>query len=267
MNDIFEFKRFGLLFKKTIAERYVQLIGITGLALAATLVIYSAVLYFTGGMGRNLAQNLSFVYGIIGGGCFLGSVIFGYFNTNASGAAYLTLPVSAFEKWFCGMLIIGVLFPSLFLVFYRLIDSCFVLFYHNGLNKNDPRYKDMYDAVQVYDFNNNFAKQCVMIYANFASAMMLGSLYFNKVSAVKTALVYGCVLGLLYILNLTIANMLFHNVDGTFPFSAVFIKVGNDVGILGLPDAIANLVLLAIQFIIPGILFLTVFIRLREKEI
>ena len=61
--------------------------------------------------------------------------------------------------------------------------------------------------------------------------------------------------------------MLFHNVDGAFPFSGVFIKVGNDVGLLGLPDAIANLVQLAIQFIIPGILFLTVFIRLREKEI
>ena len=36
MNDIFEFKRFGLLFKKTILERYVQFTGLTGLAFAAT---------------------------------------------------------------------------------------------------------------------------------------------------------------------------------------------------------------------------------------
>ena len=267
MNDIFEFKRFGLLFKKTILERYVQFTGLTGLAFAATLIIYSAVLFFTDGMARNLAQNLSFVYGIIGGGCFLAAVVFGYFSTNASGAAYLTLPVSAFEKWCCGILIIGVIFPTLFLAFYRVIDTCFIMVYHNGLNKNDPRYKDMYNAVQVYAFNNNFAKESIMIYANFVSAMMLGSLYFNKASAIKTALVYCCVLGLLYILNLTVAKMLFHNVDGAFPFSGVFIKVGNDVGLLGLPDAIANLVQLAIQFIIPGILFLTVFIRLREKEI
>jgi len=267
MNDIFEFKRFGLLFKKTILERYLQLTGLTCLAFAATLIIYSAILFFTNGMARNLAQNLSFVWGIIGGGCFLSSVIFGYFSTNASGAAYLTLPVSAFEKWVCGMLIIGVLFPALFLVFYRVMDSCFVMFYHNGLNKNDPRYKDMYDAVQVYPFNNKFVRESVMMYLNFVSVMMLGSLYFNKVSAIKTALVYSSILGVLYFLNLIIANLFFHNVDGAFPFNAVFIKVGNDVGILGLPDAIANLVQLAIQIIIPGILFLTVFIRLGEKEI
>src|ERR1700712_1526783 len=106
MNDIFEIKRFGLLFKKTILERYTQLLGLTVLALAATLIIYSVILYITGGMNWNFAQNLSFVYGMIGGGCFLASVIFGYFATNASGAAYLTLPVSAFEKWLCGMIII-----------------------------------------------------------------------------------------------------------------------------------------------------------------
>ena len=267
MNDIFELKRFGLLFKKTILERYVQFTGLIGLSLAVTPIIYSAVLFFTHGTAWNVAQNLSFGYGIISAGCFLSSAIFGYFNTNASGAAYLTLPVSAFEKWFCGMLIIGVLFPALFLVFYRVMDSCFVMLYHNGLNKNDPRYQDMYDAVQVYPFDDRFVKQSVMIYINFVSVMMLGSLYFNKVSAIKTALVYGSFLGLLYFFNLIIANLLFHNVDGAFPFSGVFIKVGNDDGLLGLPDEIANLVQLAIQIIIPGILLLTVFIRLKEKEI
>ena len=126
MNDIFEFKRFGLLFKKTILERPVQLLGIAGLALAATLIIYSAILYFTNGMGWNIAQNLSFGWGVIGGGCFLSSVVFGYFSTNASGSAYLTLPASAFEKWLCGIIIIGVLFPGLFLIFYRFMDFCFL---------------------------------------------------------------------------------------------------------------------------------------------
>jgi hypothetical protein len=267
MNDIFEFRRFGLLFKKTILERYVQYAGLTALAFAVTLIIYSGVLFFTNGMARNLAQNLSFVWGIIGGGCFLASLVFGYFNTNASGAAYLTLPVSAFEKWCCGMLIICIIVPALFLVFYRLMDSCFVIAYHNGLNKNDPRYKEMYDAVQIYPFDNNFAREAIMIYTNFVSAMMLGALYFNKANTIKTALFCVCILGLLYVINLMVAKILFLNVDGAFPFANVFIKVGNDVGVLGLPDVIANFLQIAIQFIIPSILFLTVFIRLREKEI
>lgn len=267
MNDIFEFKRFGLLFKKTIFERYIQLIGLTGLSFAVTLIIYSAILYFTGGMGWNLAQNFAFVWGIVIGGCFLSSVIFGYFNTNASGSAYLTLPASAFEKWFCSIIIIGLLFPSLFLLFYRIIDVFFVMFYHNGLNKSDPRYKDMYDAVQIYSFDNNFVVDAVMIYTNFVGAMMVGSLYFNKVSAIKTALVYGGILGGIYVLNLLVVNMMFKNVDTSFPFNDIFIKVGNDIGSLELPSAVSNVVYIAIQFIFPPVLWLTALIRLKEKEI
>jgi hypothetical protein len=267
MNDLFEIKRFGLLLKKTVAERVLQLTGLAALALIATLIIYAGVLFVTDGAGHNLAQNLSFVWGIIGGGTFLSSIVFGYFSTNASGAAYLTLPASAFEKWLCGILIIGVFFPVVFMAFYRVMDTCFVMFYHNGLNKHDPRYTDMYNAVQVYAFDNNFAKQCVIIYANFATAMMVGSLYFNKVSAVKTALVYVGLLAFVYFLNLILAHTIFTHVDSAFPFNSIFIKVGNGTGLLELPAMVSKMVFIAIQYIIPGALLFTTYIRLREKEI
>jgi len=267
MNDLFEVKRFGLLLKKTVSERVLQLTGLTGLALIATFIIYSGVLYATDGMGHNLAQNLSFVWGIIGGGCFLSSIAFGYFSTNASGAAYLTLPASAFEKWLCGILIIGIFFPVVFLVFYRVMDTCFVMFYHNSLNKHAPRYTEMYNAVQVYTFDNNFAGQAIMIYVNFVTAMMVGSLYFNKVSAVKTALVYAGILAFIYFLNLVLAHAMFTNVDMAFPFHNIFIKVGSGVGSLELPATVSKIVFIAVQYIIPGVLLLTTYIRLREKEI
>ena len=96
MNDVFNLKRFGLLLKKTILERPVQLMGITGLILTATAVIYALCLYY---MSFQPAQNMAYIWGLGGGGCFLSSVVFGYFNTIAQGSAYLTLPASAFEKW------------------------------------------------------------------------------------------------------------------------------------------------------------------------
>lgn len=264
MNNTFEFKRFGLLFKKTILERPAQLMGLTALILAVTFILYGGALYT---MGWNPAQNIAFTWGFVGGGCFMSSVVFGYFGTNASGSAYLTLPASAFEKWLCGILITGVLFTCIFLVFYRLMDTCFVTAYHNGLDKNNPQYKIKYDAVTVYAFSNNVAKQSIMLFVNLAGAMMVGSLYFNRVSAIKTALIYCSFWAVIFFLNLFVANAMFTGVDLAFPFNNTFIKVGNDVGSLELPATYSNIVKVCIWFIIPSILWVTAYIRLREKEI
>lgn len=264
MNDIFKIKRFGLLLKKTVLERPMQYVGLIGLIFVLTLVIYGVALYALSWMP---AQNLAFIWGFVGGGCFLSSVVFGYFNTNASGSAYLTLPASAFKKWLCAVLIIGVFFPGMFLAFYKLMDICFVTVYHNGLNKYDPHFKDLYNMVAVFSFNNKVTVQSEMLYMNFVGAMMIGSLYFNKTAAIKTSLVYCGILGVIFFLNLFIANALFKDVDIAFPFHNIFIKVGTDSGSLELPHRVENMVTLAIQFIVPGILWLTALMRLREKEI
>jgi hypothetical protein len=264
MNDIFNLKRFGLLLKKTILERPVQLMGITGLILAATLLIYALCLYW---LSFQPAQNMTYIWGLVGGGCILSSVVFGYFNTNAHGSAYLTLPASAFEKWLCGILIVGIFFPCIFLAFYRLVDISFVTAYHNGLDKNNPAYKELYNSVQYYPFNNNVAKQSDIFFVNFTGAMMVGALYFNRIAVIKTALVYTGVIGVVYFLNLFLAHVFFSNVDDTFPFNNIFIKVGNENGSIELPHSFSNLTYYFFTFIIPGTLWITTLIRLREKEI
>src|ERR1700759_4563749 len=108
MNDIFNIKRFALLFKKTIAERPVQNVGVTGLLLVLSFILY-VVAKKLAGFGP--AQNLTFIWGLAGGGFFLASFVFGYFGTNASGSSYLTLPVSFLEKWLCSILIAGIFYP------------------------------------------------------------------------------------------------------------------------------------------------------------
>jgi hypothetical protein len=265
MNDTFNFKRFALLFKKTILERLLQFSGLTGLVLIATLIIYAGLLYST--KSFNISQNLSFIWGFAGGGCLMASVVFSYFTTNASGSAYLTLPASALEKWLCGILISGVLFTGIFLLFFRVTDFCFLEAYHNGLDKNNPQYKQLYSSVQLMTLNHNTASQATMLYANFVGAIMLGSLYFNKVSVIKTAMVYCGVLAVLFFLNLILANLLFKNVVMAFPFNNVFIRVAKDDASLELPKAYANIVKIAFQIIIPAVVWLTVYVRLRDKEI
>jgi len=97
MNNTFNTKRFSLLFKKTIAERPVQTIGVTVLLLLLSFILYVVAKKWS---GFGAAQNLTFIWGLSGGGFFLASFVFGYFSNNASGSSYLTLPASYFEKCF-----------------------------------------------------------------------------------------------------------------------------------------------------------------------
>src|SRR5436190_11992306 len=150
MNNIFSIKRFGWLFKKTLLERPVQLIGLTALSFSLSLIIYAVVRIIS---SFDDAQNFSFLIGLVGGGCFLASFVFGQFTSNASGSSFLTLPASLFEKWLCGVVITGILYLFLFLIFFRLIDMGFVALYHNGLDPKAPFYREQYDAVRLFAYD------------------------------------------------------------------------------------------------------------------
>jgi hypothetical protein len=267
MNDILNLNRFSLLLKKTILERPVQIAGLMGFILCFTFILYAAILY-TIPFDYRPAQNLSFIWGLVGGGTVLSSFVFGYFNTNASGSSYLTLPASALEKWLCGVLIAGVFFLIIFLGFFRLIDYSFVTAYHNGLDKHSPVYQRLYDQVYIYPFtNNNVVEKILVMWVNFAGAMLVGSLYFNRVAIVKVALVVCGVLGIIYGLNLVLANIFFSNVDVAFPYYNVMIKVKSEVGTVSLPHTAMLVSDTFINYILPITLWLTAFIRLKEKEI
>lgn len=64
MNNTFHSKRFGKLLKKTLLERPMQTLGLTGLLLVLTLILYSVIKTFG---GFNPAQNLTFIWCLSGG--------------------------------------------------------------------------------------------------------------------------------------------------------------------------------------------------------
>jgi len=207
-------------------------------------------------------------YGALwGGGCLLASVVFGYFSTNAAGAAYITLPASAFEKWLCGVLITGVFYTGIFLVFYRLMDTAFITAYHNGLDKNNPAYRAMYDDVYINRYDSFMVRQSFTFFLNLAGAMLLGSLYFNRVAIVKTGITVVVTVAGIYFLNLGLAHLFFNSVDGAVPFSGVFIRTGNELGRIEMPYKYLRMALISFQYIIPAILWYTAYIRLKGKQI
>ncbi len=264
MNDTFNLKRFGWLFKKTIFERPAQPLGLIGLILLIDLLLYTVGTNIN--MVWDAVQELTFILGFVGGGSFLAAFVFNYFYSNAIGSSYLTLPASSFEKWLCAVLISSVIFTLIFLVFYRIMDTAFVESYHKSLDPKSPFYKQMYEHVNFFPYDGFVASKSYIMFVNFTGAMLVGSLYFNKVSFIKVALIIcGLFIGG-HFLNYLMAKAVFGNIDKALPFYCVFIPVGKEFGKVELPANASKAIDICMQYIVPAILLGVAYIRLREKE-
>ncbi|MDQ6845018.1 MAG: hypothetical protein M3Z92_11790 [Bacteroidota bacterium] len=263
MNNIFNLKRFAWLLKKTLLERPAQMFGFTGLLLTLVFILYYVAKTLA---GFGAAQNLSFIWGLPVGSCLLASIVFGYFSSNAMGSSFLTLPASNFEKWLCGILISCVLYPAIFLIFYRIVDGTFVTAYHNRLDTSSPFYKQQYEAVYIFSFTGIVAWKVYQTFFFFTGAMLVGSLYFNKIPFIKSAISI-CILTVGIVgINWLMAKLFFGNFNDAGAFNHVTIPVGKEEATVELPSAIGNIFTYSIWFIIPGILWILSYTRLREKE-
>jgi hypothetical protein len=104
------------------------------------------------------------------------------------------------------------------------------------------------------------------MFTNFGGAMLIASLYFNKAAFIKVALILCGICFGAYLFNLLIANLFFENVDNAFPYYLVWITSNKDRGRLELPSGTLNIVNIVFQYIIPVILWILAYVRLREKE-
>jgi hypothetical protein len=263
MNNVFQFRRFRLHFVKTVQERPTQILGTFVLAFSVTMLIYFLLKTIA---NIEVAQLISFSIGLVGGGCLLASLVYGYFSDAGISASYLTLPVSVFEKWLSGLVLVGIMYVGLFLLFFRGLDTFFVHQFHNSLNRNDARYRDQYDSVYVFTyFGESLA--VFIFFLNTAAAMMVGSLYFNKVSFIKVSLIICGIYFLTFMLNYWICAILFKDMIRCFPFHNVNIKNGDDWGVISMPSSFDPIYDLLAIYILPAILLILSFIRLKEKEV
>jgi hypothetical protein len=263
MNDTFDIKRFAWVLRKSILERPAQMLGLMLVTLIITLLTYAFVQNM---VGIAKAQVCAFVFGILIGGSFISSVVLGYFSSNSTGISFLMLPASHLEKWLCAVLIAGLLFVGIYLGFFRLIDILFVNSYHANLDPSNPNYQSLYHSVAVFTFDNQISDLVFIMFANISGAMLLGSLYFNRVSYIKVALLICVGIVFTYFLNLLLANLFFDHIDMAMPFRSIFLKVGSEIGIVDLPEPIHKFLGILIGYVIPAILWITAYIRLDEKE-
>ena len=278
MNNIFNFKRFTWIFRKTIMERPVQLLGIFVLDFILVLLLYG---FLRNIMGWGPTQNMTFFLGLSFGGCYLSAALFNYFSSNANGLSYLTLPCSAFEKWLCTIIITGVIYTAAFILFYKSMDTFFVNYYHQHLNPKEVNYLSKMESVQPFDLGGHVAKSSYVMYGILTSSMLVGSLYFNKLSFIKTGLIICAVCVVMFGLNLVVANLFFDNVIDAFPYfrvtvnlpdtevlheAEVIIRPKNDESSILAPTWFRNVIESTLHYVLASLLCITAYIRLKEKE-
>jgi hypothetical protein len=263
MNSIFNFHRFYYVLRKTILERPIQLFGLTLVILGLVFLIY---LTSRDIMGYSNTQDITFFIGLVGGGFFLSSAVFGHFTTYSRGASFLCLPASNFEKWLAGIMVVFVLFLPLFLVFFSIMDSTLVEIYRNNLDPKASNYEKLMDDAKVL---NLFSLNILIIYKlffNISAIMLVGSLYFNKMGVIKVGLLVCALLFLSIGLNYLIANSYFGEDIITLPFYYVSIKTEEIRQTIELPPYAQNLVNGLFLVILPSLLLTISFIRFKEKE-
>lgn len=263
MNNTFNIKRFGWLFKKSLLEKRMHTFGFTGLIFVIVLILYAVVKTIS---GYDMAQRITFFIGVAAGSFFLASFIFGQFSSNASGSFFLTLPASTFEKWLCGILIAGLLYPLVFLGFYRILDTVFVSMYHHSLNPASPFYKRQYESVYLFDLKGSIARNVDIMSLLYTGSMLVGSLYFNKLAIIKVALTLSGIFIVIFGLNWVMAIGLFGRIEDASPFNHVALRTGNDIGSIELPWKVGILFVDIFLYLFPSLLWVLSFTRLREKE-
>ncbi len=264
MNNVLNLNRLWLLIRRQAVENYkFYLLGMVVVA-GLLLVIYGA-LYRQGLRNDDEFQSILFLFSLCLSGSVFTSLLVRDLHVKTTAIWYLMLPVSALER------IVGVLFycilifiPIHLLVFYA-IDMSFVALFNSRLPEFPPAH--VLDLVEKQKYAFFYT-----LFLILQAATLVGSLYFEKYSYVKTtAAVFAFVVILFYANSLIISAFTTDEVTGSLPFSNFQTVAGEGFDRqwtnVKLPEAWDALVLLAGKYLLTPFLWVVAYFRLREKEV
>jgi hypothetical protein len=268
MNNTFELKRFGLVFKKLIFERSLWLGGFFTLVVLLTWYVYA----MTSGNAENghiMPQSESFTIGLVIGGILFVNTAFNYFSNQNEGYVYLLLPASFFEKWLSGLLLLT-LFVVCFLFFFRTLDTIYMANFRAQLplkNYHPDEFKRLYDSAKAMSFWGIRLHLTYTFFLMITGITALGSLYFNNAAIVKSLLLFFCISVVLFLFNAKIADAIF-DTQTRSPFPQIYtISIKNTHQTVILPPPFFGIGRVILDYFLPAIFWLISLIRLREKEL
>ena len=283
MNQAFSFNRWLLLIGKHWSENrkkyLLTLLAITGIILIWFVFNIIMERYHPMGMGTQVG---TYYAGLFIVGCLYASTLFSELSSKSKGINYLSLPASQLEKTLCALLYgVVIFFAAYTLIFYfadiimvKVADSVAYAYWQKSHSPGDifepQKLFNVFlgnEGMREEGININFI--ILLSYFAVQSAYILGSVYFNRFSFIKTTVAL-LVFGLFIVVFVgKILNSFMP--DGSFYEGITSYRLydGDIDGekIIRLPEWINTGTIFLLKYAFAPVFWVVTYFRVKEKEI
>ncbi|HKG05218.1 MAG TPA: hypothetical protein VKB19_02100 [Pedobacter sp.] len=259
MNNIFSFRRFGMLMGKHTAEYYRTYLMSFGVLAGLMAIIGGFIFYVSnGGVGPKF-QFAIFVFPYLLSGLIFTSMVFADYGDRKRSVSVMTLPASNLEKYLVAWLYSFVIFQLMFLIAFYAIDYSLLVFYQD-------QNKGKIELLNFFSFGYGFWR-IFFAYAFLHSISFFGAVFFNKNHFIKTMLAVFAIGFLFMLLNKPIANLVFgFEVVKAPPFSEAIIFENK----LEYKVAVGKSAQIAVDYVLLAVIlamWTAAYFKLKEKEV
>jgi hypothetical protein len=263
MNNTFDIKRFGMLFKKHTIEHSKTY----ALSTAVLFGVILLVLLFFSMMNRwhlsEQEQIIVLIFSMSGFGSIFGSMVFADLGDRSKAIPALMLPSSHFEKFLVGLLYSYFIFLVVYVASFYLADFIVLSIGNSDMDEDK--------MINIFQTTGRRPILTFMSFTLFHAFVFWGSVFFKKLHFVKTTIVFFLCLGLLSLINGLVLNMYFAaqtRFSAGMPFTGIYIiDPNNTYGGWNIQAADKFDTYGLTVFVIVVLLFwTTTYFKLKEKE-
>lgn len=255
MSNLFNAKRFGLLFIKHTTEHYKAYL-MSLLVLVGVMVLGGGFLIYMIDAPIDIGLQTAMFGSIFAlAGTMFTSTIFADFGNPKKAIGSLTLPASNFEKFLVGWLFSFVIFSVVFIATFYAILAVLINLQH------------IPDA--PHQVINIFSGQLIMIFIVFMllhSVAFFGAIYFKKLHFIKTAFCFFISIAIATLANTAILGLLLgRSIRPAIPFGRVNLVEDNTPSIDG--GSQSSIVIIWLIIVIAFTFWVAAYYRLKEKQV
>jgi hypothetical protein len=273
MNQFFNINRFSLLVVKHWADnkkRYLlSVLAFIGLLIGwftFTILVDSR---FPVGQGL---QMVTYFFSLFTIGSFYASQYFRELGSRSKGINFLLVPASGFEKVLCSLLYNVVLFFLVFTAAFYLVDILMV-WIGQSLVSDIPYPADQKGLLNVFHAANIHASprttvNILWIYFTIQSVFLLGSVYFQKYSFIKTIIAGFVLFFIFFVVVYFLYDMMPKGDYANGILTSYIVKNDGKVDFLvELPRWFGQLLYYIFMYGTAPFLYIVTYVRLKEKQV
>ena len=271
MNNTFDFNRFSLLVKRQWVENKKLFLMASLALLGLGIVGYTLSTNWNNGQISEAIQVMSFMGGLFFAGTLFTNYIFKDFSDKNSTTHFLMTPSSHLEKLLSGGFYSFIIFPIVFLSIYFALDYFFVGFansFHydlvtkklirDGSWKNNNIFFEL-----LLDKPKTFLQPLIGMWLMAQSVTIIGTFMFTRWAYIKTTFI---ILAFIIILGFLVNYVFDFMIDG-LDEQAVAKTHNFYLLIKPTKDLVAEITIMCLKYIIPPILLLIAYFKLKEKQV